>query len=1467
MTLHDKLFPSQQQAFERGIEIYPDPTFSLYESEALKTVGIDNAFVPPPPYPRQNRQPFASLAQPVYLPRPFALNSVQATAVRLALVQYYRQRGWLYGMSDEELGKTCSPSLGEHRRQNRHHPYGRGFIIGDGTGVGKTREMAAFILSVIMAERAVQDTGLRYHTCHPGSVHFDSDRRKRYCGGSSLWSRQPLIVWLTCSETLFESCKEDLHAVINNSDPSISSWRKAGVPDAPGTRDVDSGLTAVDHDGRELFIKFTTLNRLRRDMALSNGVVAVPTILFMTYAGLNVNLEKVLELLIGGGRPIMESGQPIVPIVTAILCDEFHKTKSISDAFRKELARGWEMEDTAIILSGNCHNRNPPTAPAPADIVRRFFRAMTPSQTAKRQRRFTAANARSNAGEPSAKKRRLDAAKAMTERSEAGFVSRFLSELGQSDSFRLLVELTKRDVFFIMASATPFQSNQDLHTIDHLVRGLLPAYTSLDAFQSGVKAANGPTDLNDLDEEGATSALVENGEYATRFLEDLVKLLYHQGQLVSRAISMSHVECAVVRCPMSPMQEYAIDEMASYMHEAKRSFTASSRIGVALVDEINSLAANCFRGQEGWTTDQLRQKLDRLANSINRGKVSRGHLSRIAPFFRILIVDDERLWQAGGDVLPDAHRGRATRSNAGKREEGGVVVAAPAAEYIFDGEQYTRTAAQYGINISGIAVSVCKAMLLALKARSVGDAVKRLRKNRQLHKVVIAVEQTGDAYLASLLTRMVDAIGSAAKARPRSVLRLCQFDALPLANSTLTAFRLLCHAVAIKTAIRILPLQKNHTCVLLVPRLPPAGPLLSIGGNFLDTVEQSLGESRHAEITNRKLQCRWTTEGLMVLSSNDKSSNTRRNVDAFNNSSHVDVVILGPKGNTGLSLHDSTTNAVAARRLHMIIDLPYNPVAFRQGIGRTHRNGQASTPMFMLFSTDAPAERRFFESLEARVKDSAAGSFGDRYSRNKLDMARAETVADASSVDETASDCNAADVQHVDCAAAAAIAYRENFIDRGLVLKVTGTLIRIVVADIGPLELFSKLGQMGLYDSDRFVFVEGLDSGNGLFVEILTLGLDVAYLALLDVEENSSSKAAMFTRLCRAQSLVGVVRTAGRVLDSNLVESLMVTTDARPLPPSTSKLLDSATRLYTLAMSLDRTHEMLRELLDGIPGKALRPPGSSRSPGPTVPIASSRVLAPTIRVLGAGSSPVAPTHVIPPEGGKHVIPPDFINEIPLVAAVCVLSKIAVECPSLVLRITTAAMPHERACGPPDSFILIIAKKLSEGKLDNRQFQNSYFSPLSDASLMRDIFTTVRRIMARDDRLEQLCNNRVNPVVHALYVNVAHRPAGTVSRNLLLTPQTLPHVARELLELDGKREEGTASPAIGMDTTVPYYEIQARLVDGTLVTLKPGNSIFVENYLDYFIIDNIVGCRGSVVRLKFENHLSVNMPPMALFERS
>ncbi|AUO15076.1 WSSV267 [White spot syndrome virus] len=80
------------------------------------------------------------------------INSVQALAVRLALIQFYKGRGWKKNMSIIDLVKDKV-----ERNFKVDKKTSGGFIIGDGTGVGKTRELAAFVMSVILQEKALLD--------------------------------------------------------------------------------------------------------------------------------------------------------------------------------------------------------------------------------------------------------------------------------------------------------------------------------------------------------------------------------------------------------------------------------------------------------------------------------------------------------------------------------------------------------------------------------------------------------------------------------------------------------------------------------------------------------------------------------------------------------------------------------------------------------------------------------------------------------------------------------------------------------------------------------------------------------------------------------------------------------------------------------------------------------------------------------------------------------------------------------------------------------------------------------------------------------------------------------------------------------------------------------------------------------------------------------------------------------------
>lgn len=186
--LHESLFIDSEKAKDIGTFSFPGPTFQLYESDALVSVGLCDRV--------KNR------AYPFYLPRPFSIDSVQALSVRLSLVQYYDHKGWAPGLCEKQLISA---------NYNKNTKYGGGFIIGDGTGVGKTREVAAFLVSVIMAERAVEISALKYAGYF---LSAESEPARMPSFTTNAKNRNPFFIWLTCSKSLFKSCQDDMKEVV-----------------------------------------------------------------------------------------------------------------------------------------------------------------------------------------------------------------------------------------------------------------------------------------------------------------------------------------------------------------------------------------------------------------------------------------------------------------------------------------------------------------------------------------------------------------------------------------------------------------------------------------------------------------------------------------------------------------------------------------------------------------------------------------------------------------------------------------------------------------------------------------------------------------------------------------------------------------------------------------------------------------------------------------------------------------------------------------------------------------------------------------------------------------------------------------------------------------------------------------------------------------------------------------------------
>ena len=805
-----------------------------------------------------------------------------------------------------------------------------------------------------------------------------------------------------------------------------------------------------------------------------------------------------------------------------------------------------------------------------------------------------------------------------------------------------------------------------------------------------------------------------------------------------------------------------------------------------------------------------------------------------------------------------------------------------AAKIMFRETWFEKLRRQYFINTASTSVGACKSALLAVKAHSVTEAVKCLRLSPEPKKAVMSLEQTGDSFLTNLAARISEAPTIMNK-KPDSksvhnIVDLSIYDSSPLANTIFAGYRLLCRAVAMASTIKFKtgPRGSKTAYIMLVPAPPPVEPLVALSGNSLDIIVQCVGEAKHAEITNRKLCSRVTPQGMMVLRPNQKTTNTNRCIHSFNNTHEVDVMVLGPKGSTGLSLHDSHFNAVAAKRVHCLLDVPYNAIAFLQTIGRTHRNGQVSVPHFLIFSTDSPAECRFFDSLENRIRDSKAGTFADRYNSNSISITNAVN--------------------------------REQFLDKGLVLKAMGYVIRIIVSDITQLDLIEAYSKMMITTNmGVYAFVEGLNTDNRLLVEVLLLAFHITLVAIGQHQcircPERLTRAIDFTALLREQKLYSVVSAAAKFAFSNLclnliyhssdkdskgerltalseaAAALIASVSAYTKPddrkprclPSGALVLPARGRELSLDIFCDLVSEKnplphdiflaTDEQMTHRPSQkdlVLQVAAAQKPQSLQGAIDASKTVV-TVRVLGIGKR----EGVITLDECFGVPTGDMLDLIPLVAASTVVDALSQENPGLVFQIHNAALPHRQFREPfcNTSYSLTLARKLSKGLLSFRQFQNNLFSPKNESQLMYETFSNVKSVMARDDRLDGLCETRMNSVMGASYITVRRKPE-CVFIARLLNPVLRRHVASE--DRDDECGEGNDDPREGhhrlaQTTNISActgpgkgHDLDVVLCNGTTVTLTKGNSAFVREHIDSFVAGNLIGTDGSILQLCFDN---------------
>ncbi|MBN2974304.1 hypothetical protein FHR20_004321 [Sphingomonas leidyi] len=144
----------------------------------------------------------------------------------------------------------------------------------------------------------------------------------------------------------------------------------------------------------------------------------------------------------------------------------------------------------------------------------------------------------------------------------------------------------------------------------------------------------------------------------------------------------------------------------------------------------------------------------------------------------------------------------------------------------------------------------------------------------------------------------------------------------------------------------------------------------------LDGLLEQFGHDTVAEVTGRTKRLVSMADGRQKLET--RSTRTSQAEAAAFMQGRKRILIFSDAGGTGRSYHASRDVPNQEQRVHLLLEPGWRADRAIQGLGRTHRTHQASTPLFRPVTTDCKGELRFTSTIARRLDSLGALTRGQR---------------------------------------------------------------------------------------------------------------------------------------------------------------------------------------------------------------------------------------------------------------------------------------------------------------------------------------------------------------------------------------------------------------------------------------------------------------------------------------------------------